>query len=242
MPIKQPKFAPERFTAGSTILHEGDSPDKFYVIIKGEVDIIQSEPKNVINQLGPRQFFGEIGMLQTSQRTASAHARTDVKLMAMDQAAFRSWISSSSQIQTKIEQALTQRVEADQAASPQPDEDISGTEIYTANELIIEQGTLADQFFIILDGSVEVVYVEENGRDHIIAQLDSGDFFGEIGLLQNVPRMTSVRAQTDVQLISFDQDEFITWMAYFPSGQHGIQQTAHQRFRETSELVGKLQS
>jgi CRP-like cAMP-binding protein len=96
-----------------------------------------------------------------------------------------------------------------------------------------------DHFYIILEGEVEVFHTDLNNKDILIARLGKGEYFGEIGLLVNRPRITSVRAVTLVKTISFDREEFATWMSIFPSGQHGIKQTARQRLRTTADLLRK---
>jgi sulfate-transporting ATPase len=247
MPTTQPKFGPEHYVAGDIILQEGDAADKFYVVVKGEIDIIQEnhQGEKVINKLGPRQFFGEIGMLKTSQRTATARAHTDTHLMSMDRVAFNDWLASSDGIQEKINKAIEQRIQADEqdskAATAPLSQDSDGPQKFAPGTLIVRQGDMADRFYIILEGKVEVVYTAGNGREQLITYLSNGDYFGEIGLLQKGQRITSVRAMTDVRTISFDQEEFVTWMAFYPS-QHGIKQTAQKRLRQTVNLVKKNQT
>ncbi len=244
----KPKFGVEQYEAGETIIQEGDAPDKFYVIVSGKVDIIQRNEQGdqIINQLGARQFFGEIGMLHTDKRTATARAHSDVEVMSLSRAAFLHWIKQSEMIDQKIKQAVDQRVSADQESQTKPLSPVtslkaptSESEFFAPGTLIVQQGTQPDHFYIILEGEVEVFYAIPTNSDIPIAHLGQGDYFGEIGLLANRPRTTSVRALTTVQAISFDREEFTTWMTVFPSGQHGIKQTAQQRLRQTADLLRK---
>ena len=244
----KPKFGTEQYKAGSTIIREGDTPDKFYVIVSGKVDIIQKNKQGsqLINQLGARQFFGEIGMLHADKRTATVRAATDVEVMSLSRIAFLNWLEQSEVIDQKIKQAIDQRINADKELQAKPSPaptphktPTSGPDKFAPGTIIVQQGGNADLFYIILDGEVEVFYSTPNHPDISIAQLGRGDYFGEIGLLANQPRTTSVRAITPVQAISFDREEFMTWMTIFPSGQHGIKQTAQLRFRETADLLRK---
>ena len=69
---------------------------------------------------------------------------------------------------------------------------------------VIEQGQVGDSFYVIVSGEVEV---EENGRP--LSLLSDGDCFGEIALLRDVPRTTTVRARTRLRLYALDRRHFV---------------------------------
>src|SRR5690606_38470631 len=54
---------------------------------------------------------------------------------------------------------------------------------YPPNFCIIEQGETANDLYTILSGSVEVQQEDEEGNFTHIADLETGDFFGEMGLI-----------------------------------------------------------
>lgn len=71
-------------------------------------------------------------------------------------------------------------------------------------EVIIQEGDKGDRFYIIESGSVEVT---KKGRH--IADLSVGDFFGEIALLRNIPRVASITAKSDLVLQALDREQFL---------------------------------
>jgi predicted MFS family arabinose efflux permease len=73
-----------------------------------------------------------------------------------------------------------------------------------AGEEIVRQGEQGDLFYIVADGEVDV---RVDGRP--LEPLRAGEFFGEIALLQDVPRTATVAARTDVDLLTLDRDHFI---------------------------------
>jgi CRP-like cAMP-binding protein len=75
---------------------------------------------------------------------------------------------------------------------------------FTAGSTIIREGEAGDCFFAIADGEV---LVTKNG--HEVARLRRGNGFGEIALIQDVPRTATVTAVTDAQLYSLDKEPFI---------------------------------
>jgi MFS family permease len=78
-----------------------------------------------------------------------------------------------------------------------------------AGEVIIQQGDPADNFYVIVDGRVEVTQSRPNGDSRVLRQMAEGEFFGEIGLLSRVPRTATVTAATDGTLISLPGDSFL---------------------------------
>ncbi|HEU4793449.1 MAG TPA: cyclic nucleotide-binding domain-containing protein, partial [Nitrolancea sp.] len=64
---------------------------------------------------------------------------------------------------------------------------------YAPNEVIVRQGDKTTDFFIILTGSVRVSR-KEGRREITIADLQAGDFFGEMALLDSLPRSATVTA------------------------------------------------
>ena len=69
---------------------------------------------------------------------------------------------------------------------------------------VIEQGEAGESFYVIVTGELEV---KENG--HLLRTLSDGDSFGEIALLRDVPRTTTVRARTPVSLYALDRRHFV---------------------------------
>ena len=69
---------------------------------------------------------------------------------------------------------------------------------------VFREGELGDRFYIVAEGEVEIV---QNGK--VVNLEGSGEFFGEISLLRDVPRTATVRAKTEVELRALERDEFI---------------------------------
>ena len=68
-------------------------------------------------------------------------------------------------------------------------------------ELVVEQGTQGEAFYVICAGSVRV-FRTDAGRRRDLATLEEGAFFGEMALLSDAPRTASVEAATpDTQLL-----------------------------------------
>jgi CRP-like cAMP-binding protein len=72
--------------AGTVIFEEGAAADSFYVLLEGEVDI--GVRNRVLRTLKAGEIFGEMALIDARPRRASATARTDCKLIEVDEKRF----------------------------------------------------------------------------------------------------------------------------------------------------------
>lgn len=75
---------------------------------------------------------------------------------------------------------------------------------YNADEIIFSQGSMGAGMYIILEGSVKVL-TEPDGK--VLAELVEGEFFGEIALLEEIPRSASAVAITPCVVLGFFQGD-----------------------------------
>jgi ATP-binding cassette subfamily B protein len=84
-----------------------------------------------------------------------------------------------------------------------------GTEQYPQGRTIVHAGDRGDRFYLIARGSVEVLRPAEDMYERTrIAVLRDGDYFGEIALLHNAPRMASVKTLTPCTFLSLQREQF----------------------------------
>ena len=81
---------------------------------------------------------------------------------------------------------------------------------------LFSQGDSSDAFYIIQQGQVRVLR-EEGEKELELALLSAGDFFGEMGVIDNAPRSASCITKGDTTLLLIERDEFLRMMATNPS-------------------------
>ncbi len=82
---------------------------------------------------------------------------------------------------------------------------------------IVFLGDRGGEMFVIRSGKVIVSVPDESGREVAIEALGPGSIFGEISLLDGGPRSANVRAETVVETLSLQRDDFVQFMLQRPT-------------------------
>lgn len=112
---------------------------------------------------------------------------------------------------------------------------------YPAKSLIIKEGELGSELYYIISGSVTVQSIDTDGREIVLAYLNPGDFFGEIGMF-DVERKRSayVRAKTKCEIARISYDRLKTLQSVYPDLLFLIASQMALRLRKTSRKVRDL--
>ncbi len=84
---------------------------------------------------------------------------------------------------------------------------------YGAKSAIIRQGDRASDLFYIVQGSVSVMLEDEKGHEIVLAYLNQGEFFGELGLFSEDAQRTALvraRVESDIAQISYAKFKSLT--------------------------------
>jgi alkyl hydroperoxide reductase subunit AhpC len=101
--------------AGDTIVAEGDAADHFYVISRGDVSVSRRTPEGDdidLATLGPGQFFGEVGILAETRRTATVRAIDDVEVLALSWSEFQDTLERSDRAKRDFSEIVHERLAA----------------------------------------------------------------------------------------------------------------------------------
>ena len=74
-------------------------------------------------------------------------------------------------------------------------------------DIIFSEGEIGTEMYIIQSGTVELLK-EIGGETRVLSTLEKGDFFGEMSVLEDLPRTASARAKTDVELVRINGATF----------------------------------
>jgi len=96
---------------GKQLAREGDFAYEFFVIEKGTATVTHGDEH--VADLGPGDFFGEMGILGQKRRGATVTATSPMELIVMTERALRSLSHEEPQVHRRLEEAIEQRLPAD---------------------------------------------------------------------------------------------------------------------------------
>jgi CRP-like cAMP-binding protein len=108
-----------------------------------------------------------------------------------------------------------------------------------AGQYVFREGELGTEMFIIQQGQVEIFQVVADRERHL-AILEKGDFFGEMSILEELPRNACARAATSARLIVIDSATFDSMLRTNPEIGVRIMRKLSRRVRTTDELLREV--
>lgn len=113
---------------------------------------------------------------------------------------------------------------------------------YPAKTTIIYAGDKSDSLYYIVKGSVTVLIEDDDGHEMIVAYLNDGDFFGEMGLFEDNAdaRSAWVRAKTECEVAEISYNKFQELTEKHPEFLFAIGSQMAKRLRNTTRKVGDL--
>ncbi|MFZ0546942.1 MAG: cyclic nucleotide-binding domain-containing protein, partial [Candidatus Promineifilaceae bacterium] len=202
---------PVTYAPGDIVFHQGDTADKFYIIISGEVEVVVRHPQRpelVIDHLGKGQFFGENGLLYDAPRSATVRVagEKEALFVALDRDSFRMLVEENHMTHDAIARLMRRRMLNEQIMTAIPEltpeqladlETHAELQLFVPGAIISEEGVKARYFYMVTKGAVEIIG-RKDGRKQVVARLGPGQYFGEIGLYKDVVNIATLRAAPDV--------------------------------------------
>jgi putative ABC transport system ATP-binding protein len=74
--------------------------------------------------------------------------------------------------------------------------------------VLFEQSTMGNLIYVVSGGEFEIVRELADGGEELVKIAGPGDYFGEIGVLFNLPRSATVRARTDATAVGYTAHAF----------------------------------
>jgi len=101
--------------------------------------------------------------------------------------------------------------------------------VFAPGDVVLREGDSADRFYMVVKGEAEASHVESDGSEVVINRFGPGDYFGEIGLLNDAPRGATIRATTSLELMALDRDTFATLIKSSQATEDEVRRVAAER-------------
>ena len=118
---------------------------------------------------------------------------------------------------------------------------ISHRRRFTKRSTLISAGAESNSLFYLVKGSVTVSIEDEDGHEMVVAYLNEGSFFGEMGLFDEISRRSAwVKAKTDVEVAEVSYSRFMELAEKDTRLLYALGHQVAVRLRNTTRKVGDL--
>lgn len=242
---------------GEYLFREGEAGDSIYVIAEGSVDVIgnaRDGSKVQLARLTEGAIFGEVAFFLNSRRTTDVVAVAATTILELKKSDLKETINDHPRVEEILFEFYKERV-ADKLMALcdifRPMSPADRKEILSRVRLvrmlkeavIMTEGERGETMYLIKLGRVSVWVKDKTGVEKKAAELSEGDFFGEIALATTRPRVATVRAETNVELVEFSRPLIKDVLARYPSIKDVLERVIKERvvdafrIKERGELI-----
>ncbi|KAJ3407149.1 hypothetical protein HDU80_009507 [Chytriomyces hyalinus] len=228
------------YVPGDVIFTQGEMANEMYFIMSGCVHVIVEEKRVATFKDGA--FFGEISLMGNIPRTATVQAATATMLYKLTRDAFTAILREFDDVKQKIDAIYADRMEKirreEEARKLKLLKGVSNSAhflnrnendgldeefqsrlsklfkpiLIKQGQVIFTRGEIGKEMYFISQGTVEVLIGPGNRNE-----LSAGSFFGEIALIDNLPRSATVIAKTSCVLYKLTRTAYSSILTDFPT-------------------------
>ncbi|ORX45623.1 camp-dependent protein kinase regulatory subunit [Piromyces finnis] len=204
----------KRAVNGDIVIKQGGVGDFFYVVETGTLDIYISKngnPPIKVGDYGAGASFGELALMYNAPRAATITATSDCILWALDRITFRKILMENTSRKRKMYEIFLEEVPLLQSLEPYERHKIADaleSVTYNDGEIVIKQGDVGENFYLIESGEAAVLQEDDEGIVREISTLHKGEYFGELALLTDKPRAATIKAKGKIKCATLGKKAF----------------------------------
>ncbi len=111
---------------------------------------------------------------------------------------------------------------------------------YKKGQIILMEDSIGEHCFFLTRGKVKITRLSSDGREVILALLASGDFFGEMSLLDGESRSANVVALENTKALTLNMEDFLTALEMYPKVAINLLRELAVRLRKSDEQIASL--
>lgn len=216
------------------IIEEGADTGCFYFVLRGTLNVIKGN--ETVARIFSGDYFGEMAFLGSKKRNAKVVSESPVKLLAIPGNIFYDFINDE-KVKRNLMKIIQLRsdffhtsVFGDTPESYLNEIILKSTrKEYVKDDVIIAEGDMGNELFIILKGKCEVSKIVDNKRV-VLKILNKNDIFGEMALLRgDRVRMATVTAIESSEVAIISNEHFSTIIKEIPSIFYNLMQMMDER-------------
>ncbi len=248
-----PHIQSKTFLKGSLICREGERGDSLFVISRGEVSVTKRTPEGrevSVCNLREGNFFGEFGYFIDQKRHATVKAVIECEVLEISRQALNKMIETHPRLTEVLQNLFRERILDNFFAlspifssltSKEREEILKRFLLRKVPEgtLLFKGGDPPASLYMVRSGEVEIFTQNRRGKKVLLAILESGNFFGEIGPLLDRPRTANARTTRPTELMEMTKEDFNTCLRRFPNLRTKLKEISLNRLCRTNELLSQ---
>ena len=228
---------------------EGQTSDKMYLLIEGEVSLVRN--KKTLDIVKPGEIFGEIAVITRQPRAASAMARKFCQALVLDASQFQRALQATPEFALMLMNIMNNRLRLTialmkQSGSPpslEPHDDLRvfdqnmmeelmaafrarPPQTFPAGRIIMKEGDAGVAMYVVIRGKVTVSI-----KSIAVERVGPGGTFGEMALVDHASRAATAVAETECQLLSISRNDFLNLVKTKPGFAISLLKTIADRLR-----------
>ncbi|MEO1220007.1 MAG: cyclic nucleotide-binding domain-containing protein, partial [Pseudomonadota bacterium] len=233
------------FAPGEAIFRRDEPGSSLFAVAQGSVAVeVSPNDPSITVPIGQGSIFGEVGLVSGRRRGATIRAAEDVVVVELSRKAALKLIGSSPEATEAVKRISIERQMLQLFGSGlsredvQPLVDSAVVEEFKSGESVITEGDTDKDLFIVRFGSMQV---EKGSKDNktFLGFIQAGSFFGEMGVIDNQPRMSTVRAAVKSEVIRLPGEGFLELLDKKPQLRERALQIMEERRRANEEIQRK---
>lgn len=105
-------------------------------------------------------------------------------------------------------------------------------ESFAAGQVVFREGDAGEFMFAVIEGEVDIVI-----RGTVVETMDAGGVFGEMALVEDLPRVASAVVKTDAKLVRIDRKRFMFLVQQNPFFALQLMSVMAERLRKMNQKV-----
>jgi NTE family protein/lysophospholipid hydrolase len=212
--------------AGETLFRQGDPSDAIYLIVSGQVCVLDAgpgHPEKVLAQLGPGQPVGELALWAGGVHSATVRTVSEVRALKLSREGFERFAKDHPEAVEAVDRFVALRLRKNRLSVALEVSGMFGdlaeptlreleaeleSEWIEAGTTLFRQGDAGDAVYLVVSGRLRVSVDLADEGPRFLTELGFGETVGEMALLDGKPRSATVVATRDSHLARLSKDAF----------------------------------
>jgi len=232
---------------------------RMYLLLEGEVGLMIRNGFFGVVKKG--EIFGELAVIAGLPRTATALAKTDCRLLSLDEKQFHAALQKMPEFALMLMSIMVQRLRRNLAqigqsgaATSAPAERSDALDRKTlaglrsqlarqdpaefpAGKVIMTAGAAGAFMYVVIEGRV---VISVGGQ--VVERVGPGAIFGEMALVDRSARAASATAETDCSLLAIDRNDFLELVKVKPAFGASLLKSIAERMQQVALQVAQKKS